>query len=210
MPEPQLNQRIQFYLMSMGYAQDQISESNGRILVSAPNDRIVVVPVNAQQLSDRTALLQIVLGVSNLQREFDRVYLAVPRLFAAVYDTKPFQDQGVGLLVYDSRRIEETLQARKSEVATVSHGGPESKPIEVMAELEKLREAYATLQESIRSLREEISRQTSMERDRIAERLETPPPPVSLVSATPQGSLPVFFENNPWLEVLSRRGKESS
>lgn len=209
MPDPELVQRIRFYLMSMGYDEKQISEVGDRIEVSSQNEKAAVVLLGESGLVERGTLVQSLVGVSGLQREFNRVYLAVPRLFAAVYDTRPFQEQGVGLIVYDSRRIEETLDAKRIEHATEPRTS-ESAPLEALQEIRRLKQAHSELEDAIRTLREQVSQLTQVQQAAHAHGVELPIAPAQTARPSASNGLPVFFDNNPWLEVLSRRGKETS
>jgi hypothetical protein len=208
-PDPELVQRIRFYLMSMGYDEKQISQVGERIQIASQNETAAVVPLSESDMIERATLVQSFVGVSALQRDFNRVYLVVPRLFAAAYDTRPFQEQGIGLIVYDSRRIEEILEAKRIE-HTSEPRTPESAPLELLEELRQLKQAQSELEDSIRTMKREISRLTQAQQSARLPEIEPSASPPQLARPNPSNALPVFFDNNPWLDVLSRRGKETS
>lgn len=206
MPDLQLTERLKFFFMSMGYDQNHITFSDGNIVVTDASGHATIVPVEEHQLSDRNVLVDTLITASTLRSESNRVYLAVPRLFVAAYDAKPFQRQGIGLLAYDSRRIEEILEAKPPENITRNPAPNNPVPNEIEAELVRLRNAYSTLEESVRTLRHELS---SFRKNGPVLQVGPPPrlngAPTSPLSAEGPAS---FFSGNPWLEVLSKRGKE--
>lgn len=82
-----------------------------------------------------------------------------------------------------------------------------------MTELASLKSMYLEMERTISNLREELkSFQQSVAS------VPSPPEritPASMVQTQPRftgpgAELPSFFTNNPWLEVLSKRGREES
>lgn len=205
MPDPPLTERLKFFFMSMGYTQNHIVVSEGKVVVTETNGLATIIPIEEHQLADRNSLVDLLITASTLRSESNRAYLAVPRLFVATYDAQPFQRQGVGLLVYDSRRIEEILEAKRIE-NVAQNSTPKPLPSNIEDELVRLRNAYSTLEESVRALRDELS---SLRKNELVLKVEPPRPDNATVSALSGETSPSFFSGNPWLDVLSKRGKES-
>jgi len=73
------------------------------------------------------------------------------------------------------------------------------------AELHELRAQFASLEAIVRQLKEGLA---SIRETRTAERLVQTAPPDPAQEMSLASSLPGFFTGNPWVEVLSRRGRE--
>jgi hypothetical protein len=136
-------------------------------------------------------------------------------LLATTLDSQIFKTHGLGLILFDDRRIEETIEGRIKPAL-------ESKPINTAApdqnlisEFMILKSMYAQMEKTIEDMREEMktmnqSTRTTEPRPPIRmEPIEAPRPATAytITSHPTQGPLPSFFNNNPWLDVLSRRGR---
>jgi hypothetical protein len=139
----------------------------------------------------------------------NRTYLALPKSAASLTDARLFQERGIGLFTYDHRNIEEALPARHFEVANVAfHETRLGADHRLENEMNELRAQIDTLERTVHSLSEELM---SLRRIPPAtEPVQAFPPTRTLTPIGAIENLPTFFAGNPWLEVLSRRGREET
>jgi len=165
----------------------------------------------------RNRVIETLLHLSSLRFEGIQPYIAAPRFLLATLDSQILRSSGIGLLVYDERRIEEviepgsiqpSIQIRQKQTLSNS-----DKPL--LAELTELKSKYAELEQNISRMSAEfksiqVHSFTSIQPSHtpIVEHLDTfQPPTTEFESRLQEDSLPSFFANNPWLDVLSKRGK---
>ena len=162
-------------------------------------------------------MIETLLHLSSLRFEGTQPYIAAPRLLCATLDSQILRSSGIGLLVYDERRIEEviepgsiqpSIQIRQKQTLSNS-----DKPL--LAELTELKSKYAELEQNIsrmsaefKSIQMHAFTSTQPSHTPILEHLDTFQPSTTEFQSTLQeDSLPSFFANNPWLDVLSKRGR---
>jgi len=173
-------------------------------------DRIHVLILRPDALTNRNAILDAILSLSTLQSSYQLVYLAAPRLFGTSVDASLFRSRGIGLLFYDERRIDEAVPAQpaqNSQAVRPSQGDQ----IDLVTELATLRTMYAEMEKTINQLRGDL---TSLRSVQPIEHAHIEPMPTRIIAAqanfppnvTHGGQLPSYFTNNPWLDVLSKRG----
>jgi hypothetical protein len=160
--------------------------------------------VEETDLSRRNSVLEAVLSSTSLTNQVNRVYLALPKLLSAAIDGSIVEEHGIGLMVFDETTLEEVVapkhfQAKKNSPAPV---GEESYKI-LRDEITNLRTRIDSLEDIAESMRSEITRLRS---------LRCSPPQIGTTSISSSASLtkqtPSFMKDNPWVEVLSRRGQE--
>jgi hypothetical protein len=114
------------------------------------------------------------------------------------------------LLFYDERRIDEAVPAQpaqNSQAVRPSQGDQ----IDLVTELATLRTMYLQMEKTINQLRGDL---TSLRTVPPIEHAPIEPLPTRIIAAqanfpsnvTHGGQLPSYFANNPWLDVLSKRG----
>ena len=166
---------------------------------------IYVKVFSKEELSDRNSLLDAVLQSLRLVGKANRVYLALPRIYSTILDGRILQRHGLGLLICGGKGVMEAIPAKQHEINV--HEELSSDEMRVILkglhELRDLKRRVLELEETVRVLSEEISRLKSMRVRVRAEEIKPPPVSVSI----PQ-ELPSFFKDNPWLEILTRRGQE--
>jgi len=178
----------------------QLGPEKACIIILKPND-----------LAQRNAVLDAILNLSSLRRTYQLAYLAAPRLFGAGVDSSMFSSHGIGLLLYDERRIDEAVPAQPL------HSEPQMPNVTqsdeaVFTELASLKTMYLEMERTINQLRTDITtllntRPLHEETFTVspAPRMITPPETFHQ-NGVPVGDLPSYFMNNPWLDVLSKRG----
>ena len=148
---------------------------------------------------ERNNLLGVALSALSYTEFADKTYLVLPKVQAAVLDAAVLREKGIGLITYDSKTIEEVLPARLFHHKTANQTPS--------VDLERLKSRISTLEQTVETLVSELSRIKSarLEQISIAQRhLETP----AIVGPQQQRPLPSFLQDNPWLDILSKRGKE--
>lgn len=206
-----VRQKLRQRFLSAGLAE---SPPNGAtpepdLLFQADGAMVCVVILESARWADRQALLDSLLRASALAGRVNRTYLAIPKSTASIVDARVFQGIGIGLFTYDQRNVEEALPARYFQVIEHVHGGaadPISTRLE--SELHELRIQFDSLENVVRQLKQEIA---SVRETRSPERsVQTVAEPNPAQGISLAGSLPGFFTGNPWVEVLSRRGREEN
>lgn len=196
----------------MGAEQTEDSEPNqNEIKFRVGSEKAVVVILRPEGLTHRNAILDAVLNLSGLSETYQLVYLAVPRLIGATLDATVFRTRGVGLLFFDERRIDEAIAPTPSRPERLPEAAS-AQSAEIATELANLRSLYAEMEQNLNRLRDDLK---NIHSSREA-RQELPPLVQSLSDAgsgqiftrnpIQSGQLPSYFTNNPWLEVLSKRG----
>lgn len=210
MPNLPIEERLLHYFLAMGAQQiEPLTNAPKGLSLRIGQDRTHVVIIDNEALTERNGIIQTILSLTSLRGVVDLVYLAAPRFLGATIDAGVFRSCGIGLILFDERRIEETLTPQPMQ-----HFGPaetsRSSDPSLINELSALRTMCLEMQREIAQLRQDMKQ---------LHRRPTPAPSPSLLR-TPSdllqnqnivtidhGQLPSFFANNPWLEVLSRRGR---
>jgi len=208
-----IEERVLHYFLAMG-AQPVEPPQNaptGLTLILG-QERVHVMILNNDVFLRGGKVIESIMTLTSLRDSVNQLYLAAPRLLGTTVEAEIFRSQGIGLLLYDNRRIDEavapqTFRLRRSESATPDQGET------LLNELAALKSMYLEMERDVSKLREELK--TYQERissiSTIPERIASP----SLLPQEPRyagssGELPSFFSNNPWLEVLSKRGREEA
>jgi hypothetical protein len=170
---------------------------------------ICAVVLDEPGWANRQAFLNSIMKATALVGKSNRTYLALPKSVASLTDARLFQERGIGLFTYDHRNLEEALPARYFEIATAAvHQTREGVNPRLENEIRELRAQIDTLERTVHSLSEELMSQRRM--PSAPEPVEAFPSARTLTTIGAVESLPTFFEGNPWLQVLSRRGKEEA
>jgi hypothetical protein len=170
-----------------------------------------VLILKPEDLTKRNTIIDAVLSLSTLRNLYQLVYLAAPRLLGASIDASVFRTSGIGLLFFDERRIDEAVAPQPMQLGPANVASPLEENA-VVAELATLKTMYREMERTLNQLRDDLKTLYQAPRGR-----EEPPrlsEPVQTVAAQPLFSqtvtqsvgLPSYFTNNPWLEVLSKRG----
>jgi hypothetical protein len=150
-----------------------------------------------------------IMKASALVGKANRTYLALPKMAASLADARIFHDQGIGLFTYDQRNVEEALPARYFETASATQQQPDKTATgQLENEIRELRAQFDMLERTVQHLGEQLV--SSAEMRSLREPLRAPSPTSSLPGMAEAGNLPTFFAGNPWVELLSRRGREEA
>jgi len=173
----------------------------------AEGTSVRVVILDQALWADRQKVMDCIMRASASAGKVSRTYLALPKTAASVTDARIFQERGIGLFTYDQRNIEEALPARYFEVTNAfPHHVDDTTTSQLQNELRELRVEFAELEQAVQHLKEQLESSKevfSPSRPAPAFTSRKQLPEVQVVA-----SLPTFFAGNPWVEVLSRRGRE--
>jgi hypothetical protein len=202
-------------------------------LVGADNVHVLVL--KPQDLAQRNSIIDTVLKLSSLRNSYQTVYLAAPRLLGATIDAAIFRAHGIGLLFFDERRIDEAVAPQPLQATRPQAAQPAQDP-GLVSELATLKAMYFEMERNMTQLRDDLRNLHDAPRSGgFAPQLSQPAQPVppehvfapniiqnealhpyfNQVDPPPprggsSGALPSYFTNNPWLEVLSKRGRSEN
>jgi hypothetical protein len=174
-------------------------------------DNVHVYILRPEDLAERTAVIDALLSLSTSRNLYRLVYLAAPRVLGTSIDASAFRARGIGLLFFDDRRIDESLAAQ-SVPETVLPTASAAKENDLAEELASLKSMYHAMEQTLNQLRDDLANI----RTTPSQHLGPPRRQEPLAGITPQTilannlpahiGLPSYFANNPWLDVLSKRG----
>jgi len=214
----EIEQRLLHYFVAMGAREAPSQEAHDASTLSFQLDeqRLSVTVLNANGMIQRNRIIETLLHVSSLRSPGTQLYVAAPKLLGATLDAQIFRSYGIGLLLFDDRRIEETIKPRIIQAQACLQPSPTSAELTLLSELATLKSRCAEMEKNMErmmteftSLRENAHSpvrailQTRAE-NALFESMDRANPPFS---EAPGNSLPSFFMNNPWLDVLSKRGR---
>ena len=205
-----IQERLLHYFLAMGAQPvDPFPNLPAGISFLNQSEKIHVTVVGQDAFLQRGKLLESILNLSTIASSVNKVYLAAPRLLGTAIDTEVFRVRGFGLLLFDERRIDEVLAP---QVIPKQPLEPIKRDLDraLAEELASLRSMYLELRGSFDRLHAELESLKSVSGLALTGPIHTrqlqPHPPLQAT----QNGLPSFFANNPWLEVLSQRGREES
>ena len=199
-----------------------------------PDGLAFAIFLDGKTIGDRGAFTDIVMKASALRDECHFLYLAVPKTIAPFVDTEVLKKRSMGLLIVDEEGVIEALPSprRPPRRGQAVGGGP--LPEELANRIALLEDRISVLENelmAIRPLLNEISSIRGLKEDfkALSSRLEALSRRIDMLSSSvlvrapamgppakptappsppePEG-LPSFFKDNPWLEILARRGRD--
>jgi hypothetical protein len=182
--------------------------TNPDMLFQGEDSSVRVVILDELGWANRQAFLNSIMKATALAGKSNRTYLALPKSAASLTDASLFHERGIGLFTYDHKNVEEALPARYFEMATVAVCGTNGAADDRFEnEIRELRAQIDALERTVQSLSEELM---SMRRTPSPEPIGAFLTTNTLPSIAKVDNLPTFFAGNPWVEVLSRRGREEA
>jgi len=208
-----IEQRLIHYFLAMGAQHTGDSSDRRTLSFKLENKTIEVVIIRNEEILEKGKVIETILHTTTLKKPSTALYLAAPRLLATILDEHILKTHGLGLLLFDDRRIEETIEGQitSPELNGTAINAVVPDP-NLLSEFAILKTKYTQMEKTVETLREEIKTITRNATVRttspsICNRIDPQPSPQPYVDPTNPSSLPSFFNNNPWLEVLSRRGR---
>jgi hypothetical protein len=215
-----IEERLRHYFLAMG-AQPKVdlNGSQSGLSFNVGPDMLHVAILKPNDLIVRNRIIDTVLSLSSRRTTSQLVYLAAPRLLGATLDASMFRTHGIGLLLFDDRRIDEAVAAQPAQIST-AQTAPASNESALVTELTSLKAMYGEIERNLTQLREDMrnmqrnpqSADLPVEQVRPLTALSREPvfaPPL-LIQPADSAALPSFFNNNPWLEVLAKRGRSEN
>jgi hypothetical protein len=190
---------------------DNIGLHHGGVSFLVGVEKAHVLILKPEDLAQRNAIIDALLNLSTLRNQYQLVYLAAPRLLGASMDASIFRARGIGLLFFDERRIDEAVAPEPIQPGPATVASSQTNNA-LVTELATLKSMYREMERTLNQLRDDL---TSLSRVPTVQqelpRLSEPAQTVAAQSIFPHngtegGRLPSYFANNPWLEVLSKRG----
>lgn len=209
-----IEDRLLHYFLAMGAqpaGRAEIPQNNLGFI--SGSEKTYVVILRSEDLLQRNKVIEAILSLTSLRNSSQLLYLAAPRLLGGSIDAAIFKPYGIGLLLFDERRIDEAVPSQPSQRSEMNQQVAQSPDPSVVTELASLRSMYAEMERTIATLREDLK---AFKQDSGTHMDPTEPsPPTHITRAEPMfanpnlpaGELPSFFANNPWLDVLSKRGR---
>jgi len=193
----------------MGAQEDHQPAEPGNISLVTGDQRVRVTILKNDAVIHRNRILETILTLTAHRGAFSLVYLAAPRLLGTAIDAGLFRSFGIGLIIFDERRIEEVVAPQPIQVPPTQEPAPHPADDAVATELATLKSMYAELERSITMLREELKASQKIPNQSAMTKPmnRSPLPPPSPIFGGQGLQLPSFFSNNPWLDVLSKRGR---
>jgi len=199
-------------------ALDENTSNPGTLSFVMGNERTLISVLTITDIIQRNRIIDTLLHLSSLRSEGTQPYIAAPRLLGATLDSQIFRSSGIGLLLYDDRRIEETIKPEPINRTTgINQASPSSSTdTTLIAELAAIKLTCAELEKNMslmrtefKSLQESAMPSTPISRDSDGQAFSSLQRPEATFQTgmLEKGALPSFFTNNPWLDVLSKRGR---
>lgn len=205
-----IEERFSHYFLAMGAQQITEKPALATLSFVIEYQTVNVIVASTNHLT-QSNILTAMLDLSTLRATSNQLYLAIPRVLGASIDAQIFRAHGLGLLLYDDRRIDEVVSPQTLPITDIAAIAPNQDLLATTAQLTELKSLYLELKDNIAGLKAELTSIESRPQP-MTPSIEIPQPhslPEQHVY-TSTNALPAFFTNNPWLDVLSKRGREST
>jgi len=204
-----IEERLLHYFLAMGAQQASEKPTSASLSFTIGNQRVNVVVARNDELT-QSAIIESILGLAALRTSSDQLYLAAPRLLGATVDAGIFRSHGIGLILYDERRIHEAVPPQIIQTTQPAPLLPSPDP-STIAQLTELKSMYFEMKNAIAKLGEEMKALQETPKEPLAPYIDIPHQ--TAIHEEPAfnrnaAQLPSFFTNNPWLDVLSKRGRD--
>ncbi|HID17531.1 TPA: hypothetical protein EYP26_04480 [Candidatus Bathyarchaeota archaeon] len=206
MIEQLIREKIKNFFLAKGLT--LIEEEESCVTFKEGHLTLFIEILSGERILDKNAILNAALRAMSKFENSNKVYLALPKVYASIINGEIFHFHGIGVLTYDEREVEEIVPAKLVRRRFTTEQGVQNEGVEKLRdELRKLRENYIALKETVKLLKIEVAKlKESLARIPLKEgSAEVKVSPQKVEIST---SLPSFFKDNPWLEVLARRGRE--
>ncbi len=168
------------------------------------NNRIFVKIIDSEKLNERSALLDAVMKSVDFLKEANAAYLLLPKLHASIIEGKLFYNRGVGLLTYDKvGTIQEIIKPKI--LPQVNKENLVRMPEETLNEIMNLKKRIKSLEQDFSKLKEEFD-ELRVKKVNIGSNEDGPK--LYNLNAEIHANAPEFMKDNPWIGILSKRGKD--
>jgi len=208
-----IEDRLLHYFLAMGAHQTERSEipQNNLAFISG-SEKVHVVVLRSEDFVERNKVIEAILSLTSLRNSSQLLYLAAPRLLGASIDAAIFKPYGIGLLLFDERRIDEAVPPQLMQPPNLTQQTSQTPDPGLFTELVTLKSMYTEMERTIATLRDDLKTLRRNSETQTDTRAPTPSriarhEPTFPASNLSGSQLPAFFSNNPWLDVLSKRGR---
>jgi hypothetical protein len=208
-----IEERLLHYFLAMGAQPvEPFQNAPTGLTVDLGSDRVHIAVLKNDAFLQRGKIIESVMNLLSAKDSVNQIYLAAPRLLGTTLNAELFRSHGIGLLLFDDRKIDETV-APQSFHKQQSEASDQNHDLGLVTEVATLKSMYLELQETVAKLNEDLKnfRENIGPVTSDPERIHSPSVPSHEFKLTATGpELPSFFSNNPWLDVLSKRGREEA
>jgi len=113
MPEP-IDGRLRQYFTAKG-AQPSEAQTTDRLTFTSDKETVQVIIIRDEAFTERGKIVDALLDAATLREGGDRVYVAASALFGTAMDADSFQKHGIGLMIFDEKRISEVVYPRLAQ-----------------------------------------------------------------------------------------------
>lgn len=209
-----LYEKIKDYFLSKGWKELEkefkYKKSSDFIFKDKLDSIIFVRILSKDELIDRNSLLENILELSSLKEEVNKIYIAMPKIYISIIDSAPFEEYGIGIISYDEKKVMEISPAKffKTEFKIKEEKMEKLISLETLKfkeELDNIKKRLNNLEEIIQSLNNEIKILKSQSKPIIETRISKKE---EIIITPPSENIPSFLKDNPWIEILAKRGRE--
>jgi FtsZ-binding cell division protein ZapB len=209
-PNLTIEERLLHYFLAMGaQPTEALQDAPPGLSIIIGSEKAHIAVLKNDAFLHTGKIIESIMSLNSLKNRVNQLYLAAPRLLGTTVEAGLFRSSGIGLILFDDRRIDETVTPK-------SFHQQDAQPVQshdnqLLQELNEVKSMYLEMEKNFSSLRDEVrSYQERMKSlatmpERISSPMLSPHEPIHSGSSA---GLPSFFADNPWLEVLSRRGRE--
>jgi hypothetical protein len=198
---------IKNYFISNGSTEESVNDDTV-LAFSNGKTRTIVKILSLEDLEDRGVLIQALLRAASNLTPDAKTYVAMPKLLSAVIDGKTLEDIGLGLLTYSEKNIDEIIPAKIREFSNQVQNSSINPTLaddlqRLWSEVTEVKTMITMLKREVSNLKDSFKIKPSKH-----ERKEVNAVQMSVPSQQPE-NLPMYFQDNPWITVLSQRGGET-
>lgn len=135
-----IEERLLHYFLAMGAEQASEKPASAALSFIIGDQRVNVVVTRTDALN-QSAIIEAILGLASLRASSNQLYLAAPRLLGVTVDAQIFRSYGIGLLLYDERRIDEAVPPQMVQFTQPAPTLPSPDP-STIAQLTELKSMY--------------------------------------------------------------------
>ena len=205
--ENQLKEHFQskgIHLLDNPDLEDGVGTIKPDLILADGEYRVYVKIISDEILNERNALLNSILKSVGFTTMSNMVYVVIPKLYASILDGKIFHENGLGLMTYDDKGLfQEIIKPKifQYEQRVVHQELPE----ELLKEMNGLKDRLFLLENEVSALRDKLKAiRTNQDNVEIKPQIRK----VEVKQDIGQDNYPEFMKDNPWMEILSKRGKE--
>ncbi|MCW4033673.1 MAG: hypothetical protein NWF08_09850 [Candidatus Bathyarchaeota archaeon] len=175
------------------------------LIMSDNTNRIYLKIIQRESLNERNELLSSIMKSVSYLFEANIVYLALPKLYASILDGKVFRENGLGLLIYDDKgALEEVIRPKIFPNKQMSTSSSSTIPIKLMDEINSLKDSLHSLEIEVNMLKDLVN---NLKNNQKSIEIEPQIKKVKVEQKVNSTDFPEFMRDNPWVEILSRRGR---